>query len=254
MKFDDLDTKMRIFETAHDVHVLPEMYIVARLDGRGFTRLTKETHNFEAPFDIRMRDMMVETVKGLMDCGFNIIYGYTQSDEISLLFSHNDNAFQRKERKINSVLAGFASAKFSMLLNDLAVFDCRVCQLPNANLVVDYFRWRNEDAHRNSLYAHCYWHARRHENLTPRQADKQFLKMSVADKNEYLFQHGINFNDLPNWQKRGVGVYWETYEKPAHNPKTGQTGTTTRTRLKVDYDLPMKDEYSEFVKQLMATH
>jgi tRNA(His) 5'-end guanylyltransferase len=31
--------------------VLPEIHIVARLDGRGFTRLTKEVHHFEAPFD-----------------------------------------------------------------------------------------------------------------------------------------------------------------------------------------------------------
>ena len=42
MKFDDLDTKMRVFETAHDQRVLPGMFIVARLDGRGFTKLTKQ--------------------------------------------------------------------------------------------------------------------------------------------------------------------------------------------------------------------
>jgi tRNA(His) guanylyltransferase len=35
----------------------------------------------------------------------------------------------------------------------------------------------------------------------------------LAAKNELLFQNGVNFNDLPNWQKRGVGLYWETFEK-----------------------------------------
>jgi tRNA(His) 5'-end guanylyltransferase len=49
MKFDDLDQKMRVFETAHDLCVLPGLYMVARLDGRSFTRLTKEVHPFEAP-------------------------------------------------------------------------------------------------------------------------------------------------------------------------------------------------------------
>jgi tRNA(His) guanylyltransferase len=39
------------------------------------------------------------------------------------------------------------------------------------------------------------------------------LGLSIADKNELLFQHGINYNDLPNWQKRGTGLYWEDYEK-----------------------------------------
>jgi tRNA(His) guanylyltransferase len=35
MNFDELDTKMRVFETAHDFCVLPQMFMVARLDGRG---------------------------------------------------------------------------------------------------------------------------------------------------------------------------------------------------------------------------
>ena len=68
MKFDELDQKLRIYETAHDLCVLPEMYIVARIDGRNFTRLTKDVHRFEAPFDSQFRDYMVETVKHLMDC------------------------------------------------------------------------------------------------------------------------------------------------------------------------------------------
>eukprot|EP01034_Spumella_vulgaris_P006205 gene6205-7903_t len=37
MKFDELDKKMRVYETAHDQYVLPDMYMVARIDGRGFT-------------------------------------------------------------------------------------------------------------------------------------------------------------------------------------------------------------------------
>src|SRR6185437_395239 len=66
MKFDDLDQKMRVFETAHDLCVLPGLRMVARLDGRSFTRLTKQVHHFEAPFDPRFRDLMVETAKYLM--------------------------------------------------------------------------------------------------------------------------------------------------------------------------------------------
>ena len=131
MKFDELDTKMRVFETAHDYCVLPGIYIVARLDGRGFTKLTKDVHQFKAPYDERFRDYMLDTVEHLMNSGFDIIYGYTQSDEISLLFNLEDETFSRKIRKINSVLAGEASAKFSLLLGDMACFDCRVSQLAN---------------------------------------------------------------------------------------------------------------------------
>jgi len=250
MKFNDLDLKMRIFETASDTTIIPNIYIVARIDGRSFTRLTKEVHKFDAPYDIKFRDMMVETVKHLMDCGFKVIYGYTQSDEISLLFDFNEDIFQRKERKLNSVLAGEASAKFSLLLGCIGAFDCRICQLPNQALVVDYFRWRNEDAHRNALNSHCYW-TLRNEGLTPQEASNKLSGVSVANKNELLFQKGINFNDLPTWQKRGIGVQWEECEKDAINPKTGQDVKAIRRHLEPDFELPMKDEYSDYIKAML---
>lgn len=252
MKFDDLDAKMRIFETAHDQCVLPGIYMVARIDGRSFTRLTKEVHAFESPFDIRVRDMMVVTTEHLMNCGFRVLYGYTQSDEISLLFHPEETAFGRKTRKYDSILAGEASAKFSLLLGDLAAFDCRICELPNVELVQDYFRWRNEDAHRNALNAHCYWRLRR-EGKSVGDATNLLLRLSVGEKNELLFQRGINFNDVPTWQKRGVGLYWETYQRQASNPKTGEAVHAERRRIKIDLDLPMRDEYSAFVLSLLAS-
>ncbi len=251
MKFDDLDLKMRVFETAHDRLLLPEMYVVARLDGRSFTRLTKEKHNFETPFDVRFRDMMIETVKHLMNCGFNFVYGFTESDEISLLFHQNENAFSRKTRKWLSILAGEASAKFSLLLGDIGVFDCRLSELPNRDLVVDYFRWRNEDAHRNALNAHCYWRLRK-EGLSQTKATNKLEKMSVADKNELLFSYGINFNDLPNWQKRGIGFYWKEISKEGFNPKSGQKTTTQRREIFVDLELPKGDDYNAFMKRLVT--
>ena len=78
------------------------------------------------------------------------------------------------------------------------------------------------------------------------------LHLSVAQKNELLFQVGINFNDVPLWHKRGIGLYWETYEKPAYNPQTGEPVTAVRRRLQVDYELPMKERYSAFIATLLA--
>ena len=248
MKFDELDSKMRVFETAHDYCVLPGLYIVARLDGRSFTRLTKEIHQFQAPFDERFRDMMLATVEHLMNSGIEIMYGYPQSDEISLLFAYKEETFGRKLRKLNSVLAGEASAKFSLSLGSLACFDCRISQLPNQEEVVNYFRWRNEDANRNALNAHCYWSLRK-IGKSASQATNMLEKLSVAEKNELLFQQGINFNQLPNWQKRGVGLYWESYQRLGYNPISGETVPTLRRRIKRDFDLPMKDEYSEFIRK-----
>jgi len=251
MKFDELDEKMRVYETAHDFCAPPGMHMVARIDGRGFTRLTKELHQFEAPFDIRFRDHMIGTVAHLMDCGFRVIYGYTQSDEISLLFHLAESTFGRKTRKFNSVLAGEASAKFSHLLGDVGAFDCRISLLPNERLVVDYFRWRNEDANRNALNGHCYW-ALRERGESAGAATKILSGMSTAGKNELLFREKqTNFNELPNWQKRGTGLYWESFEKAGRNPKTGKSTNAIRRRIKVDLELPMKEQYSVFVQDLL---
>ena len=246
MKFEDLDKKMRVYEQSLDQVMLPEIYLVARLDGRGFTRLTKEVCKFEAPFDERFRNLMENTVKALMDCGFNVVYGYTQSDEISLLFHPEENSFGRKVRKYNSVLAGVASAAFSLQLGQQAVFDCRVVPLPTVERVQDYFLWRQEDAHRNALNSHCYWMLRK-EGASVRAATGQLKGQTVAYKNELLFQHGINFNELPAWQKRGIGLYWKQVEREGFNPIKKEKVVTLRRELTTDYDLPLGEEYAKFI-------
>jgi tRNA(His) guanylyltransferase len=251
MKFEELDTKLRVFETAHDLCVLPGLFMVARIDGRNFTRLTKEIHKFEAPFDARFRDHMISTVEHLMNCGFRVVYGYTQSDEISLLLHRDETSFGRKLRKLDSILAAEASAKLSLLLGSIAAFDCRISQLPTLSLVVDYFRWRNEDAHRNALNAHCYWMLRKNGESAGAATEK-LDRLSVSDKNEMLFQQAnINFNDLPTWQKRGSGLYWESYKKEGTNPMTEEKVFAIRRRIKADIELPMKEDYSEFVRELV---
>ncbi len=237
---------MRVFETISDLCVLPGIYMIARIDGRSFSRLTKEVCQFEAPYDVRFRDMMVETVKHLMQCGFRVVYAYTQSDEISLLFHQEEYSFNRKLRKYHSILAGEASAKFTSLLGQPAAFDCRISQLPNQELVVDYFRWRMEDAHRNCLNSHCYWMLRK-QGMDANEAAKRLLGMSVAAKNELLFQNGINYNDLPAWQKRGIGFYWRTTPREGINPQTGEKVVTERQSVQVDFELPWQGECTRFL-------
>lgn len=247
MRFDDFDKQMRIYEESLDQYILSDMYVVARLDGRSFTRLTKEICQFEAPFDIRFRDLMVDTTRNLMEeSGFNIVYGYTESDEISLLFNKNEDTFGRKVRKINTALAGEVSAYFSLALGKPATFDCRVVPLPNLDRVKDYFAWRQEDSHRNSLNAWAYWTLRK-EGKTVEEATKEVEGKSVAYKNELLFQRGINYNDLPSWQKRGTGVYFKEIEKTGFNPLTKQEVIVKRRELFADYELPMDEDYREFV-------
>src|SRR3954470_11335787 len=65
---------------------------------------------------------------------------FSQSDEISLLFGPDSDGFGRKLRKLLSILSGEASARFSLLLGAMAVFDCRISQLPSVHRPVPRLR------------------------------------------------------------------------------------------------------------------
>lgn len=250
MDFDTLDKQMRKFEQSLDRCMLDGVYIVARLDGHGFTRLTKKEWDLEKPFDIRFHNMMIHTLRHLMNCEFRIIYGYTQSDEISLLLHIDDETFGRKERKLLSILASEASVSFSMKSGRPAVFDCRLIPLPNKGYVVDYFRWRQEDSHRNSLNSHCYW-LLRNQGISANEVQKRIAGISNAEKNELLFSNGINYNDLPLWQKRGIGIYFKDIEKQGFNPITKEQTTCIRRELFLEEELPIGYEYSELIMDIL---
>ena len=101
------------------------------------------------------------------------------------------------------------------------------------------------------MNSQCYWCLRR-DRETARKATRNMDAISVADKTELLFQHGIYFNELPNWQKRGMGLYWEEYEKEGYNPIKDETVFTIRRRIKRELNLPMKDDYSEFIGEVFG--
>lgn len=252
MDFDTLDKQMRRFEQSLDRNMLEGIYLVARLDGHGFTRLTKKEWNLERPFDIKFKDAMIATTRHLMECGFRMVYGYTQSDEISMLFHLNDDTFGRKDRKLISILAAEASVSFSMFTGKPAVFDCRLIPLPTIENVVDYFRWRQEDAHRNSLNSHCYW-ALRKEGVSAEEAQKLMSGISNSKKNEILFQRGINYNDLPLWQKRGIGVYYKNEVREGYNPVIREATQYTRHSLHIEMDLPIGSEYSALIEEIVMS-
>ena len=251
MNFDELDEQMRKYECLTDVYITPGTYIVVRLDGRGFTKLTKHSDlNLERPFDRRFNDAMVAPLKALMDDGFNAVYGYTQSDEISILLHLEDSTFNRKERKIITSHGSTASAYFTHVIGKPGSFDGRISQLPNLERVVDYFRWRQQDSIRNCLSAYCYWTAR-DQGLSGRTANNIFCRATTVDKKQFLSDRGISFDDLPNWQKGGTGAYWETYIKKGYNPKKDVETLVERRSVKVNQHLETGEDYGDFIRNLV---
>lgn len=230
---------MRRFEAADDAAAMPGVYLVLRADGRNFTKLTRSEHTFEAPFDERVRDGMIAATRRLFECGLRSVFGYTESDELSVLLHREDASFDRKLRKLNSIVAGEVSATFSLTLGLRAAFDCRVIPLPSARDVIDYFRWRMADATRNALSGWAYW-TLRGQGLSASAATSRLAGLDTAAKNELLFQRGINFNELPAWQRRGVGVRWRTELRAGTDRRTNTPIEATRRVLTTELELPMK--------------
>ncbi|MEU8344557.1 tRNA(His) guanylyltransferase Thg1 family protein [Spirillospora sp. NPDC048832] len=245
----DLEAQMRAREWFHSLTLLPGAWTVIRVDGRSFSRFT-ETH-FDKPFDPRFSELMAETAQTLLtDLGAR--YAYTESDEISVVLDPSFDLFGREVEKLVSLSASITTAAFTHAAGEPAAFDSRIWMGTTVDDVVDYFSWRQTDAARCALEGLCYWTLRK-EGRSGRQATRELERTSVSAKNELLYARGINFNEIPAWQRRGIGLWWETYEKVGHDPIRGVDVTATRRRVKVERELPMKDDYRALVRSLLES-
>jgi len=201
---DDFGDRMKYLEGIETKrHLIPLLPICARLDGKCFSKFTR---GLERPYDIRMSNLMIETTKFLVE-ETNAIVGYTQSDEISLIFysdTYKNQVWHNgRIHKMTSVLASMATAFFNKRINDfipskseLAFFDCRVWNVPNKIEATNTILWREQDATKNSIS----------------MAANNFYKTSQLhnkngkDQMEMLFEKGINWNDYPAFFKRGSFV------------------------------------------------
>lgn len=210
---DALGDRMKLYEMAEaGRHFMPLLPIVARVDGRCFSAFTR---GMERPYDPQMTAAMVETTIELVD-HTNACMGYTQSDEITLAWHTLDPKsqlwFNGRIAKMVSQLAAQATLSFylavSRRLPECAskrpTFDARAWQVPNRTEAANVFVWREWDATKNSITmaaSEYYSHAELHGK-------------NGDEKQEMLFQKGINWNDYPASFKRGTYVQRRAVQKP----------------------------------------
>lgn len=199
----DFGDRMKFYEQAEAGRkAMPMLPVLVRLDGKGFSKYTK---GLERPYDQRLSDIMVEVTRTIVEDTCACV-GYTQSDEISLVYYSDDREsqvfFDGKLQKMCSVLASMATAKFNELAKakfpdkPLAFFDCRVWTVPNLAEAANTFLWRELDASKNSISMaarHYYSH-------------NELNNKNGAEMQEMLFQKGVNWNDYPSFFKRGTFI------------------------------------------------
>lgn len=232
---DNLATRMKEYEHSYRFFLPKRTPLLIRIDGKAFHTFTK---GMNKPFDEHLQTAMWETCKYLASHIMGCKLLYHQSDEISILVTNYDQVdteawFNNNVQKIASVSASLATAKFNEVIRHyypekpLALFDSRVWLLPKEE-VANYFIWRQMDATKNSIsmVAHAHFPHKSLQGLDSGQL-----------QNRLMLEKGINWNNLPIWQKRGICIMKKQIEKTT--TYNGQTVTALRNVWVEDFETPI---------------
>ena len=133
---DSLGDRMKTYEQVSQSALCRRTPVIIRLDGKAWHTFTN-TINVQKPFDQKLHSSMVELTAHLVDGIQGAVFGYTQSDKISILVVDYKNLntsawFDNNIQKMCSVSASMATAAFSRIYkaDQMALFDSRVFNLP----------------------------------------------------------------------------------------------------------------------------
>lgn len=222
-----LAKRMKKYEAVPKNTLMRRTPVIIRIDGRAFHTFTK---GFQKPFDDVLIRAMQDTMKYLCEHIQGCVFGYTQSDEITLVLTDykkltSEAWFDYEVQKMCSIVASMATLEFNRKMkihsilyanhkpregetseditkqfgiyakavNAGAMFDARVFNLPKEEVTNNIY-WRQLDASRNSI-----------QMLGQANfSHKELQHKSCSDIQDMLMtQKGINWNDLPTYQKRG---------------------------------------------------
>lgn len=236
------------------------------------------TRGFERPFDDIFMKSMQETAKYMCENMGNAKFAYVQSDEITLILVDYQTLtteawFDYRVEKLCSISASMATMAFNkffyenvfqyngMASMDMsnkeypykeiyakaiekgAMFDARCFNIPKEE-VTNLIYWRQLDASRNSvqMVGQAYF------------SQKELQDKSCNDIKDMLMTKGVNWNDLPTYQKRGTCVIKEEYyPKPVKGYENCEVNALdVRTRWVIDKEIPIfKGEGREYIDKLV---
>lgn len=227
---DNLGKRMKEnYENIPNVRLTRRTPVAIRIDGKSFHTFCRE---FKKPFDDILIKTMQETMQYLCENIQGCVFGYTQSDEITLILIdyaklESSTWFDYKIQKLCSIAASMATMIFNKRLitnlNDIltdvfidgnnnkenkynkyigtycrainkgAMFDARCFNIPKEE-VTNLIYWRQLDATRNSIQmvAQANFSHKEIQGLSCNQL-----------QNKLLIEKNINWNDLPIVKKRG---------------------------------------------------
>lgn len=237
MTVDTFGNRMKSYESKEAYS--NEKYLYVRLDGNKFSKLTKK---LDRPFDRRMTTAMINTTKYLAE-KFNAKLAYTQSDEISLVFEPNLNIFNMRKEKLLSLFAGYASAQLNKeiiyFVDNVAAFDCRICEMPNDSEAINAIIWRHLDARKNAISSIA------HKVFGP----KVLQGINTQDRVLMLEKNDVYLNNFPCENLYGTLFQRKTIEKYLTMYELNRLPNHIRETL---YNIPVKRTVYKKYTQLLT--
>ena len=272
---DELGKRMKTFyEEIPKTKLMRRVPVAIRIDGKAFHTFTK---GFQKPFDEVLIKSMQDTMKYLCENIQGCVLGYTQSDEITLILVDYKKLtssawFDYKVQKVCSIAASMATIAFNKYFSeninseycvfddelldgdfnpnykneyliDLytthikasykgAMFDARCFNIPKEE-VANLIYWRQLDATRNSIQMIG------QANFSHRELQNKSCNQ-IQDM--LMTQKGINWDDIPSYQKRGSCCIKEEY----------RFNDSLRSRWIIDNDIPIfKGDNRKYIEDMI---
>lgn len=195
-------------EFEREEKLLYDTYIMVEIHGTGFKSFCVKQSLIEP--DDRITRLMAAAARHTMEVFADIDISFGYSDNFYLIFNRSSKIFNRRRDKILSdVVSLFVSSFvykwndfFDTDLSDPPDFRGKITLFPRAEAVKDFLISEQLRAASGCISMYVRIVAQRAGEVVPE-------KMSFVDQNEFLFKHGLNYNSLPAWHKRGKILFRE---------------------------------------------
>ena len=275
-----IETRMRGYEYVTRTHLPRRIPAIIRVDGKAFHSFTK---GLRKPFDDFFRNIMQLTMQYMCENVQGCVFGYTQSDEISLLLTDyetiaTDAWFDYTIQKMCSVAASMATLAFNKFWaeefqaqiehwdrEDDGTMDEEMEKwvweyLVNTiqpKLFTAMFDARTFSIPKDEVCNYFIWRqqdATRNSIETVGQtyfSQKDLNGRSQNEIQEMLWQqHSINWNTYPIAYKRGVCCSKVLRETPMENPRNpGKEIVVARRKWVIDREPPIFTQDREYVEK-----
>lgn len=256
---DDLGTRMKTYyEQVPKYRLFRRTPVAIRIDGKAFYTFTR---GFQKPFDEVLGNSMVRTMEYLCQNIQGCVFGYTQSDEITLLLIDYQKLtssawFDYEVQKICSISASMATMAFNkFFVEEVDNWFNKVSSDARTHSMVTE-DWELYKAYNNSIERGAMFDARCFNIPKEEACNLVYWRQLDATRNSIQmvgqanFSHktlqGCSCNTIKAMLYDDKGISWENY------PTRWKRGVAWTKETGIDYEMPiLKGENRKYVDEVI---